>query len=572
MKYKPYYEVREIKNLKQMVEDSTKIYSNKTAYFVKRENKDYEEIKFSQVKIDIDNLGTALINLGLKDKRIAVIGENRYEWAISYLAVINGTGVVVPLDKQLPEKEIENCIKRAEVSCIIYSSKLEEEIKNISKNVDNSIIYICMDEIQENNNFLSLKNLLKKGEEFIKSGNTEFIKAKIDVNIMAEMLFTSGTTAQSKIVMLSHKNICFNMYEQCKMLLINPEDTFLSILPIHHTYECTCGFLTPFYRGASVAYCEGLKYIQKNMQEAKISVFLGVPLIFETLYKRIWTGIEKQGKAKTVKMMIKITNFLDKLGIHLKKKIFKKIHDELGGRIRLFIAGAAAINPEVSKGFRDLGIFTVQGYGLSECAPIVALNRDVEYKDDAAGLPLENEELKIDNPNEEGIGEIIVKGDHVMIGYYQNEEENKKVFKDGWFYTGDLGKIDEDGFLHITGRKKNVIITKNGKNIYPEEIESMLNDNEYIKESLVYGKDAKHDLILSAEIILDKEYIEEKFKDNPKTDEELKDIVWEEIKKVNNNLTTYKHIKDITIRDKDFEKTTTMKIKRYIEKNNIKNI
>lgn len=572
MKYKPYYEVREIKNLKQMVEDSTKIYSNKTAYFVKRDGKDYEEIKFSQVKIDIDNLGTALINLGLKDKRIAVIGENRYEWAISYLAVINGTGVVVPLDKQLPEKEIENCIKRAEVSCIIYSSKLEEEIKNISKNVDNSIIYICMDEIQENNNFLSLKNLLKKGEEFIKSGNTEFIKAKIDVNIMAEMLFTSGTTAQSKIVMLSHKNICFNMYEQCKMLLINPEDTFLSILPIHHTYECTCGFLTPFYRGASVAYCEGLKYIQKNMQEAKISVFLGVPLIFETLYKRIWAGIEKQGKAKTVKMMIKITNFLDKLGIHLKKKIFKKIHDELGGKIRLFIAGAAAINPEVSKGFRDLGIFTVQGYGLSECAPIVALNRDVEYKDDAAGLPLENEELKIDNPNEEGIGEIIVKGDHVMIGYYQNEEENKKVFKDGWFYTGDLGKIDEDGFLHITGRKKNVIITKNGKNIYPEEIESMLNDNEYIKESLVYGKDAKHDLILSAEIILDKEYIEEKFKDNPKTDEELKDIVWEEIKKVNNNLTTYKHIKDITIRDKDFEKTTTMKIKRYIEKNNIKNI
>lgn len=569
MKNEPYYEVRDVENLKQLVEDSCRIYSDKTAYFVKRNGQEnYQEIKFSQVKIDIDNLGTALLNLGFKNKRIAIIGENRYEWAISYLAVINGTGVVVPLDKQLPEKEVASCITRAEAACVIYSSKLDETIKEIAKDITTVEKYICMDDIEENDKFISLSGLLKKGEELIKSGDRKFLDSEIDVEVMSEMLFTSGTTAQSKIVMLSQKNICFNIHEQCKMLMIYPEDTFLSILPIHHTYECTCGFLTPLYRGASVAYCEGLKYIQKNMQEAKISVFLAVPLIFETLYKRIWAGIEKQGKTKTVKIMIKLTNFLDKFGIHLKKKIFKSIHDQLGGRVRLFIAGAAAINPEVSKGYRDFGIFTVQGYGLSECAPIVTLNRDVSYKDDAAGLPLEKEELKIDNPNEEGIGEIIVKGDHVMLGYYQNEEENNKVLKNGWFYTGDLGRIDEDGFLHITGRKKNVIITKNGKNIYPEEIESLLNDNDYIKESLVYEKEGKHDTILSADIILDKEYIEEKFKDDPKTAEEIRDIVWEEVKKINNQLTTYKHIKDINIREKEFEKTTTMKIKRYQEMKN----
>jgi len=379
------------------------------------------------------------------------------------------------------------------------------------------------------------------------------------------MLFTSGTTSEAKAVMLSHKNICFNVHEQCKMLKIVPEDVFLSILPIHHTYECTCGFLTPLYRGAAVAYCEGLRHIQKNMQESKVTVFLGVPLIFETLYSKIIAGIEKQGKTKLVKNMIKITNALDKVGIHLKRKVFKEIHAQLGGNVKVLIAGAAAINPEVSKGFRDLGILAVQGYGLSECAPIVALNRDVDYKDDAAGLPLVNTEVKIAEPNDEGVGEIIVKGEHVMLGYYKNDEENKKALKDGWFYTGDLGYIDEDGFIHITGRKKNVIITKNGKNIYPEEIEGLLIQNEYIKECMVYGKDEKNDTKLVAEIVLDNEYIEEKFKDAPKTEEEIKKIVWEDVKKINLELVTYKHVKEIIIRKEEFKKTTTMKIKRYLE-------
>lgn len=569
MKNIPYYEVRDLSNIKQLVNDSCRIYADRTAYLVKRPgSEEYQKIKYSKVKEDVDALGTALINLGLKGKRIAVIGENRYEWAISYLAVITGVGIVVPLDRQLPEKELENCIKRSEVSAIMYSSKLEDSINKLFTNFENVEKYICFDDISDNGNFMSLSKVIKYGKKLMEEGNRDFIDAEINEEEMSEMLFTSGTTSEPKIVMLSHKNICFNIHEQCKMLEIVPDDVFLSVLPIHHTYECTCGFLTPLYRGASVAYCEGLRHIQKNMQQAKITVFLGVPLIFETLYRKIWEGIGKQGKTNLVKRMIKITNALDKVGIHLKKKIFKEIHEQLGGNIKVLIVGAAAMTPEVSKGFRDLGILTVQGYGLSECAPIVALNRDVDYKDDAAGLPLPNEEVKIDNPNEEGVGEIIVKGDHVMLGYYKNDEENKKALKDGWFYTGDLGFIDEDGFIHITGRKKNVIITKNGKNIYPEEIETMLLRNDYIKECMVYGKKDKDDVKLAAEIVLDNDFIEEKYKDNPKTKEELKKIVWEEVKKINQELVSYKHVKEINIRDTEFKKTTTMKIKRYLEVKN----
>ena len=566
MKNIPYYEVRDLSNIKQLVNDSCRIYADKTAYLVKRSgSEDYQEIKYSKVKEDVDALGTALINLGLKGKRIAVVGENRYEWAISYLAVITGVGIVVPLDRQLPEKELSNCIKRSEVSAIIYSSKLEDSINKLFTEFETVEKYICFDDINDNGNFMSLSKVIKYGKKLIEDGNREFIDAKINEEKMAEMLFTSGTTSEPKIVMLSHKNICFNIHEQCKMLEIVPSDVFLSVLPIHHTYECTCGFLTPLYRGASVAYCEGLRHIQKNMQQAKVTVFLGVPLIFETLYRKIWEGIAKKGKTDLVKRMIKVTNALDKIGIHLKKKVFKEIHEQLGGHIKVLIVGAAAMTPEVSKGFRDLGILTVQGYGLSECAPIVALNRDVDYKDDAAGLPLPNEEVKIDNPNEEGVGEIIVKGDHVMLGYYKNDEENKKALKDGWFYTGDLGFIDEDGFIHITGRKKNVIITKNGKNIYPEEIETLLLRNDYIKECMVYGKKDKDDVKLAAELVLDNDYIEEKFKDTPKTQEEIKKIVWEEVKKINQELVSYKHVKEINIRENEFKKTTTMKIKRYLE-------
>ena len=565
MTQQKYNKVRDVKNIKQLVNDSCRIYKDRIAYYVKNGTTEYTTIKYEQVKNDMDALGTALIKLGLKGERIAVIGENRYEWAISYLAVINGTGIIVPLDKQLPKQEIESCILRAKVSAIIYSGKLDETIGYITNRQSNIKYYIGMDLKEDEGIKLSLKKLMEIGKKEIDNGNKDFIDAEIDNEAMAEILFTSGTTSESKAAMISHKNIAFNIHEHCKMVYIAETDVFLSMLPIHHTYECTCGFLTPLYRGAAVAYCEGLRHIQKNMQEAHASVFLTVPLVLEALYKKIWEGIEKQGKTKTVKNMIKITNALDKAGIHIKRKVFSSILNQFGGKVRLFIAGAAAINPEVAKGFRDIGICAIQGYGLTECAPIVALNMDSNYRDAAAGLPLVNTEVKIVDKNEEGIGEIVTKGDHIMLGYYENEEETKKVLKDGWFYTGDLGYIDKDGFVYITGRKKNVIITKNGKNVYPEEIESILNENEYIQESMVYGKKNGDDVIIAADIRINQDYIDEKFKDSPKTKDEIKQIVWEEIKKINETLVIYKHIKDINIREDEFEKTTTMKIKRYKE-------
>lgn len=568
MKELKYYPVREIKNIKEMLETSCNTYSEKAAYLTKEfGTKEYQEIKYKTLLEEVNKLGTALINRGLKGKNVAVIGENRYNWACSYLAVICGTGIVVPLDRMLPKQEIVRCLERAHVSAVIYSDKVKEVIEEIAKEGLNSNIemFIGMDRKQSEGKLVSYSELIEEGNRLLEQGNRDFLDAQIDIEAVAEILFTSGTTSKSKAVMLSQKNITFNIHQHNQMVDLRTEDVFLSFLPIHHVYECVCGFLTPIYNGSTVAYCEGIRYIQDNMREAHVSVFLAVPLVFEKMYKKIWAGIEKQNKTNLVKTMVKVSNVLDKIGIHVKRKLFKSIHDQFGGKVRLFIAGAASVNPETSAGYRDLGITTIQGYGLSECSPIVALNMDTYYKDDAIGLPLVGTELRIADVDEDGIGEICTKGDHVMLGYYGDEEETSKVIKDGWFYTGDMGYQDKDGFVHMTGRKKNVLITKNGKNVYPEEIEEVLNNSDYISESMVYSKEKDDDIKIVADIIVNKEFIEAKFKDEPKTKEEIKEIIWQEVKKINQTLVSYKHITEINIREKEFEKTTTLKIKRYLE-------
>ena len=565
MKNIPLYEVRDVRDIKDLFNESCRIYGDKSAFMMKKNSNKYENISYNQAKIDVDCLGTALHSLGLKGKRIVVIGENRYEWALSYLAVVTGTGVVVPLDRQLPIMEIENCIGRADVGAVIYSSKIEETINIISEKFDNIEYFICMDDLNENGKYKCISKLIERGKKDLENSNNSFIEAKIDIEEMSSLLFTSGTTSNSKAVMLSQMNIVSNVTEMCKMVDINDKDIFLSILPLHHSYECTCGFLTPIYRGATIAYCEGLRHIQKNMQEAHVTMMLGVPLIFETIYKKIWERIDKKGKTQTVKFMIKVTNLPGGFGKKIKKKLFKEIHDQLGGNIKTLVAGAAAFSKEVSKGYRDFGILAIQGYGLTECSPIVAVNRDVDYMDGAAGLAIPNTEIKIDNPNSEGVGEIITSGYNIMMGYYQDEEATNNALKNGWFYTGDLGYIDAKGFVYITGRKKNVIITKNGKNVYPEEIETMLNNCPYIKESLVYGKDENVDTAIYAKVVLNNEYIEEAHKNNPLNKEALNKKIWEEIKEINKDLVVYKHIKGFEIKEKEFEKTTTMKIKRYLE-------
>jgi long-chain acyl-CoA synthetase len=562
-KYAPLYETREVKDLKDMLDSSTKLFSDRVAYLVKdTPGGEYREIKYKQVKEDVDALGTALLSLGLKDKRIAIIGENRYEWAVSYLAVLNGVGTVVPLDKELPETEIESLLTRANVSAIIYSNRKKEQILNISKRIGFVDYYISMDEEGKNN----YEDLIAQGKILIKKGNREFIDAKIDSKEVRIILFTSGTTELSKAVMLTHKNIASNMMCSCKMINITPDDRFFSVLPLHHTYECTAGFLIPLYRGASVAYCEGLRYVAKNMQEAKPTVMLAVPLLFENMYNKVWEGIKKEKKEKVVKAIINISNILLKVGIDIRGKVFKKIHENFGGRLRLGISGAAALDKKTAKGFRELGIHLIQGYGLTECSPLAALNRDIYYNDSAAGREVPGIKLKIDEQNSEGVGEILVKGDNVMMGYYNNEEATKKTLRDGWLYTGDLGYFDKDGFLIITGRKKNVLITKNGKNVYPEEIETLLNHSEIIKECMVYQEDAKdaEDTIIAAVIVPNYELLKQKF--GELSPNEIRDKIWEEIKGVNSQLVNYKHIKEFKIREEEFEKTTTMKIKRYLAK------
>lgn len=562
----PYYEVKKIRNLKEMLNGACKEFSDRTAFVVKRKGDDkYNEIKYSQLLKDVNALGTALIDIGLKDKNIAVIGENRYEWCISYLATVNGVGTIVPLDKELPESEIESLLERSNTTAIIYSGKKNEQIENIKNRKATPVkYYITMEDEKENE--YNLPNLIERGKKLLKNKDKRYANCKIDEESAKIILFTSGTTDRSKAVLLSHKNIVSDMMSACGNILIVPEDRFFSILPVHHTYECTTGFLIPLYRGASIAICEGLRYIAQNMKETSPTVILGVPAIFEAMYSKLWSTIEKKGLAKKLNMLLKISDALLKVGIDVRKKAFRAIHDNFGGRLRLCIVGAAAVNPEVSVGFRKLGIEFLQGYGLTECAPLIAVNRDHYYNDAAAGVRVRGVDLMIDNPNDEGVGEICAKGDNVMIGYYNDPEETKRVLHDGWLHTGDLGYFDKDGFLFITGRLKSVLITKNGKNVFPEEIESLLNKSEIIKESMVYQKENKEkdDTIISAILVPDYDKVKEKY--GELSEDDLKEKLWQEVKIVNDNLVSYKHVKEISIRDKEFEKTTTLKIKRYLVK------
>jgi long-chain acyl-CoA synthetase len=573
MKNIPLYEVDQISTLKDMIINSEKKFGDKPAFLKKVPGIDnYVPVTYKQYKKDVDALGTKLIDLGYKDEKIVIIGENRYEWSCSYLAVVNGVGVVVPLDKELPENEIELSVNRAEASLVIFSPKLIDKIDNLYSKLPTVKEYIVMDDESSDDRFVAFGKLLKDGHELLDKGDDRFTSSEIDPEEMKILLFTSGTTDVAKAVMLSHRNICENLMAMCSMTYIDENDVFLSILPIHHTYECTCGFLCPLYRGSTVAYCEGLRHIAKNMAEAKVTIVLGVPLVFESMYKKIWDGIRKAKQEKKVRFAIRLNNFLKILGMDKSKNMFEKIHASFGGHLRLLISGAAAIDPEVAKGFRDLGILFIQGYGLTECAPIVALNRNVDFKDAAAGLPMPGVDIVIDNPDENGIGEIIVKGPNVMLGYYKDEAATKQVIDSkGYFHTGDLGYMDKEKFVYITGKKKNVIVTKNGKNIFPEEIEYLLLKSPYIQEVLVYASDEAGDTIVKANIFPNFEKIEEDFKNGVISSDNVEAIIQSEIKNVNKQLVNYKSIRGFNIRETEFSKTTTRKIKRYVEENKAEN-
>ncbi len=561
MKY-PYYEVRKIRDLRELILGSAELFGPKAAFLEKRQGK-YEPISFDQYMSDINALGTALCARGLKDKRVIVLGENCYNWVLTYLSVVCGVGVIVPVDREISAEEITNIANISEAAAVIYAASAANKISECS-----------FDESVQKIPFTSLGELVAEGEKLLDAGDRTYLDAEIDPNVMSVLLFTSGTTGVSKGVMLSHHNIAFNIMEMCSMFFIDHTDIFLSVLPLHHTYECTCGFLCILYRGSTVAFCERLSLVTRNLAEVRATKMTCVPLLIETFYKKIWQGAEKSGKAPALRKAIKLNNALKKVGIDLSKKLFKDIHDTFGGRLDALVSGGASVNPEALKGLRDLGFRTVQGYGLTECAPLAALNRDVWFKDDSAGLETPNGHLDIYEPDENGIGEIRYRGENVMLGYYQNPELTAEVIRDGWFYTGDLGYLDEDRFLHITGRKKNVIVTPNGKNIFPEEIEVYIGRSKYVAESMVVGFDDQNgDTLVKAIIYPNYELVNEKLKETGVTPDSegyidaLKSVFADEINEINLSLPTFKRIRKFVIRRKEFEKTTSKKIKRFADGN-----
>ncbi len=565
---KKLHKIVEITDLKDMLKKSGELYGERPAYKLKTEKPgEYRIITHKEARDNIDFLGTALIKMGLKGKRIAVISENRYEWGLAYLAVACGTGIVVPLDKSLPDNEIESLITRSGAEAIVFSKKYTKVLKGIKeKGIGKLKNLISMDLNEHTDGIYSLNVLLEKGKRLVNEGDRSFIDAEIDAESMGIMLFTSGTTSMAKAVMLSHKNICANLMDIASVLEIHERDIMLSFLPLHHVFECTTGFLYPLYKGSCVAYCDGIRHIQENLQEYHISVMVSVPVLFETMYKRLIKAIEKQGKLETVQKGIKISQSLLKVHIDVRKKIFKEIHDKLGGKVRLFISGAAAMDPEIEKGYNDLGIRIAQGYGLTESSPVVAAGSDFDYRLGSIGKALPSLKVKIVKPNEDGIGELIVKGPSVMLGYYEDEENTKKAIKDGWLHTGDLAKIDKDGFIFITGRKKSVIVLKNGKNVFPEELENLVNRIEGVKESFVYGKPEngdERDLKVCVEIVYDPEVMEEMYKITG--EENIYKFLNAQIKEINKKMPTYKYMREVSITTEELIKTTTAKVKRHEE-------
>lgn len=555
------YEYLEITDLKDMLNKTKKLYGEKPAYKIRIEEGKYKIYTHNEARNMIDALGTALINLGLKGKRIAVIGENRFEWEIAYLSVVCGTGIIVPLDKSLPENELESLIERSQIEAIFYSKKYEESLKRIRYSEKNKLKHlISMDLSIHSEGIYSQEELIKKGVVLIQEGNRDFLDSKINPEEMSIMLFTSGTTSQSKVVSLSHKNICTNLMDIGSVLDVNSEDTLLSILPIHHVFECTVGFLFSLYKGAQTVFCDGLRHIVDNLREYNVSVMACVPGIYERIFTMIRKKLEKQGKLQEV---LDNEEKYKNASMEKKKEVFKDVHDMLGGRIKLFISGAAALDYNVEEQYRLLGINLVQGYGLTETSPVVGIGSNKYYRTGSIGKSVPSIEAKIVDENSEGIGELVVKGPSVMLGYYENEEATKDVLKDGWFYTGDLAKIDEEGYIFICGRKKSVIVLKNGKNIFPEEMENLVNKIEGVKESFVFGKqqtEDKENIKINVKIVFDREIVKDVYK--IQNDDEIHKVLSDKIKELNQTMPQYKAIRGVILTEEPLIKTTTNKIKR----------
>ncbi len=560
------FEATEFKNIKEILYHSAQVYAKNIAFTIKHKEEkkvSYEDVTYERLLKDVNKLGTAFYNIGLKAKRIAVIGKNRYEWVISHLANLLGGIVSIPLDKDLQYEELETSLIRSKADCIIFDEKLSPTIKQIQENNNTSLTnYICMGEVD---GFQSVKGLLEKGEVLLEQGQNEYLNANIDENVMNILLFTSGTTSQSKAVMLSQKNIASNIYAMQCVEDIRSTDTNIAFLPFHHIFGSTC-MIMMLACGVKTVFPDGLRYIKQNLNEYKVSLFVGVPVLIEAIYKTIMKEIDKQGKTGLIRFARGLSKFLLFFHIDVRRMLFKQVINALGGELRLIISGGAPADPQISQGFNDLGVYTLQGYGLSETSPVIAAENARLTQNGSVGIPMINDTIEVVNQDENGIGEIRVKGPNVMLGYYEMPELTSEVLKDGWFYTGDLGKFDKKGILYITGRNKNMIVLRNGKKVFPEELETIVNRLELVEESMVFGmpdEKVKDDVKVSVKVVYNQEVAKEKYPD--KLQEELYQIIWEQIKELNKSFPRYKHIQKLILTDEELIKTTTKKVKRQEE-------
>lgn len=569
------YDVKYVETIKEMIDASVEAFPDRVAYMYKDEHKEpFKTMTYAEFKAEQNAIGAALIERGFKGSKIAVIGENSHRWALSYYSVVCGVGVIVPIDRNLEPGEITNLLERADVEAIFASPKLAPTVVPLLDElplVKQVIIMAApndeVDELITDNRLITMSQLVAEGKELVAEGKQGYIDAQINADDLSTILFTSGTTGLAKGVMLSHRNLSQNVFNMSKYVHIPEAGRVLDVLPMHHVYEMTCTVMTSFYQGATVVICEGLKYIQKNFVEAECNIMLGVPLIFENIYRKIWTNAEKSGSTDKLRRAIGMSMKLDlRNNRAVTKRLFKAVHGIFGESLHLLIAGGAAIDPNVIAEFEAMGLPMMQGYGMTENSPIIAVNQDRYGKAASVGKPMPGTEVRIIDKDSSGIGEVICKGPSVMMGYYKDAENTAKTIKDGWLYTGDYGYFDENGFLYITGRKKNVIVTKGGKNIFPEEVEYYLLLSDYICEVIVYGKpeEVKDDLICTAIMYPDYKALEEAGAEN---DEDKYKLLKEAVEEANSKMPPYKRVKRIEIREDDFIKTTTLKIKRFEKEN-----
>ena len=566
--------MEEMNSLKDIINIKCDMYKDRVAFLEKDgKHPKYQEIKYAKVKEDINGLGTVMLNkLNLKDKKVAVIGENSYRWYVTYMAVVCGVGIIVPLDKELPANEILNLLKRSEASCIVYSSRRKELIDEIRKDLPKSMIYVEMNKEESDDTAYSFDKLVEEGKELVDTGHVEYIETEIDREEFKILLFTSGTTAASKGVMLNHRNLCANTLA-CYHLVPKMHDyTYLSVLPMHHTYEFSLVYIYGTACGSKIAICEGLKYLVKNMKEAKPDCLFVVPAMLEKINKRIEKGIKETGKENMINVLSKVTTGLSKIGLDFRRNLFKKIQENFGGNLRHIFCGAAPVDVELIKKLESYGFYVYQGYGITEGSPLIAGTAFDNRVAGTVGKAVHGVEIRIDlSENEDensNVGEIIAKGDNIMMGYYKDEAETKKALRKGWLYTGDIGYFDLQGNLVISGRSKNVIVTANGKNIFPEEIEFEINKIPLVEESMVYGKEDpknKSEVIVCAKVTLDEDYISETYGANRPSDDDIHKEIWEAVKAINKTMVSYKAVREVEIKKDAFVKTTTLKIKRFVE-------